>query len=134
TTTTTVPTTDCVSGPVGPTFFSINCRLVALGARVSTEVAADPPKSQLLDILGRAVDRTDMAQVLCGQSDTKHARGRLKQAAHTMTQFGHRLRIGAARKHIDRTLRATLIEQGDTIGDDLRALRGGIACPADASS
>src|SRR5262249_58590359 len=88
TTTTTLPAGDCGSEPVGATFASIDCRLVALLAQVTTaesDLGTSGPK--LVQNLSSAKAAEEAGASACAASNLKLARQQLKKAVRGMVQY-----------------------------------------------
>src|SRR5262249_1525264 len=124
---------DCGSEPPAATFASIDCRLVALLARVSTaesNLGASGPK--LVQNLSKAKDAEEAGASACAASNLKGARQRLKQADGAMWQDAHHLQTLRARKRLPGALRTDLLAAGNPIKDDVKSLKRTVQCPADA--
>jgi len=133
TTTSTFPL-GCAGVPVGPTFRSLNCRIADLIAQVQAETALGDLQAKLERKLGKAKERTELAESFCLEPTLKKARSRLKQTVRAMIQFSHRLRTRAAKNKVPEEVREPLAASGDGIRDDASALRGVLVCPDDAQA
>ena len=133
TTTTTLPDAGCGGSPAAA-FVSIDCRLDALAARVQGATGFQKPqtKTQLLGALTKVTGNKVAAETLCAKPDAKSAGKRLKKAIRGMIQFGHRLRSLTGRRTIEAGVRTELIAAGTSIQTDLKTLKTGLQCPADA--
>jgi Tfp pilus assembly major pilin PilA len=139
TTTSHAPTTttmllggDCGSEPPAATFASIDCRLVALLARVTTESDLGASGPKLVQDLSRAKDAEEAGGSACAASNLKVARQRLKQAIRDMIEYAHHLQTLRARKKLPGALRTDLLAAGNPITDAAKSLKRTVECPADA--
>ena len=132
TTTTTLPPSSCATTPVGPGFVSLDCRLVALLARVNGQAGLANIGPKLVAVLQKALDRTREAGAFCRDGDTKPMRQRLKQATRALIQYRHLLQTRSARRKLDPAVRSELVAAGEPIKADLKTLRGAASCPDDA--
>jgi hypothetical protein len=132
TTTTTLPAGDCGSEPPAATFASIDCRLVALLARVTTESNLGASGPKLVQNLSKAKDAEEAGASACAASDLRLARQRLKQAIRDMIEYAHHLQTLWARKKLPGALRTELLAAGNPIMDDAESLKRTVQCPADA--
>jgi uncharacterized repeat protein (TIGR03803 family) len=128
-TTTTLPPNGCAATA---TFASVRCRIEALRADVNAETGLGAFGPKLSKNLEKALAHTDDAFALCDSGNAKKAKSRLAQVKKALTQYVHRLKGLAARKKLDATLRAAFVARGEAIVPDATALRGTLACPADA--
>ncbi len=135
-TTTTLAAGDCASVPEGATFASIICRLEALLEQVKAGPALGALQSKLATRLTKGHDRAAEARDLCGSSDAKHAKQRLKQVNRQVIQYAHQLSTNSARKKLGATspLRMGLLAPVSALKTDIRSLQGALSCPADARS
>jgi len=129
TTSTTLPGGPCAGIPSGATFASVACRLDVLLAAVQAESRLAKIQSKLVKALQTAKGRLDDGQAKCGDSDTKHARKRVQQAAQKLAQFSHRLRSNSTRKQVPADVREPLATTADGIQADAKTLRGQLGCP-----
>jgi hypothetical protein len=128
TTSTTLP--DVCAGVVsGPSFRSISCRLAALVGRVQGEVGLGSLGAKLLAALGKATTAEQTAESQCVAGQTAQSKAQLKQVVRQVMQYGHRLRTRGARKQVVSAIRNPLIQAGDAIRLDTRALRVTVHCP-----
>src|SRR5262245_9255043 len=132
TTTTMLPGGDCGSEPAAATFASIDCRLIALLARVTTESSLGASGPKLVKNLSRAKEAEEAGGSACAASDPKHARKRLKQVIRDMLQYTHHLQTNRARKKLPGAVRTDLLAAGTPITDDVKSLQRTVQCPADA--
>jgi hypothetical protein len=132
TTTTTLPAGDCGSEPAAATFASIDCRLVALLARVTTESDLGASGPKLVQNLSKAKDAEEAGGSACAASNLKVARQRLKQAIRDMIEYAHHLQTIRARKKLPGALRTDLLAAGNPITDAAKSLKRTVQCPADA--
>jgi hypothetical protein len=132
TTTTTLPG-GCTSAPPRPTFPSIQCRLAALIADTQGAGALGAVQANVLKTLEKAKSRTDEARSTCAANDAKKPKARLKQVGKQLTQYSHRLRSLSSRKKIPEAVREPLAKTADGIKSDVKALRGKLRCPDDAT-
>jgi len=130
TTTTTLPSDNCDNEPVAPTFASIDCRLVALLARIDTTPGLGAFVPKLTQNVGDARDDVEAGVQFCAASDLKRTRQRLKQAGREMIAYVHRLNGHAARKKLP-GLRHEFVAAGEPIKADLGNLKRAVNCPAD---
>ena len=135
-TSTTAPrsTTTTLPGAceTAPTFNSLDCRLAALRAQIDGETGLDPIRPKLVQSLSRARSAVEAAEGACASSQLKSPRRRLKTAVRDMIQYTHHLSTLVARKRVPAALRNALVAAGDPIEADLRILKSGLQCPADA--
>jgi hypothetical protein len=130
--TTTLPAGDCGSEPVAATFASIDCRLVALLARVTTESNLGASGPKLVQNLSKAKDAEAAGASACAASNLKLARQQLKQAIRGLIQYAHHLQTLRARKKLRGGVRTDLLAAGNPITDDAKSLKRTVQCPADA--
>jgi hypothetical protein len=131
TTSSTVPS-GCDTEPVAPTFASIDCRLVALLARVTAESDLGSFGPKLVQNLSKAKDSEEAGGSACAASDLKRTHQQLKQAIRDMIQYAHHLKTHAARKKLTDALRSDLLAEGDPLTTDVKRLKSTVQCPADA--
>lgn len=112
----------------GPTFRSISCRLAALVAQVQAEAGLGDLGAKLLVPLGKATTAEQMAESQCAAGQTAQVRAQLKQVVRQLMQYGHRLRTRKAKK-VPAAIRNPLIQVGDALRFDSRALRVTAHCP-----
>jgi hypothetical protein len=119
-TTTTVP--GGCDGPSAATFASIDCRLDALIAQLST--TPDVP-AKLKAALGKNLQkaRDKKLQAEHATTVTRAVLGELKQARRKMIGFSHRIRSLASRRAIQGDTGPLLAAAGDGISSDLKTLR-----------
>jgi len=115
TTTTTMP--GC---PVAPTFTSVDCRLLALGAAVEASQVAGL-RRPLLELVGRARTRGIRAEALFAQDRAAAARRSLRVAARSLTAFAHRVRAKRGRR-LPADVRVALLDAAAGILEDVRSL------------
>ena len=127
-----LPGGDCASEPAAATFASIDCRLIALLARVTAESSLGASGPKLVKNLSRAKEAEEAGGSACAASDPKHARKRLKQVIRDMIQYAHHLQTNRARKQMPGAVRTDLLAAGTPIADDVKSLQGTVQCPADA--
>jgi hypothetical protein len=132
TTTTTLPG-DCTSASPRPTFASIQCRLAALIADTEGASALGATQSKVVKTLQKAKGQTDDAQSKCAANDAKKPKNRLNKVGKQLTQYSHRLRSLSSRKKIPESVREPLAKRADAIKSDVKALRGKLRCPDDAT-
>jgi hypothetical protein len=130
-TSSTLPGDACDSEPVAATFDSIDCRLVALLARVNATSDLGTFGPKLANNIGRAKDDEEAGAGFCASSDLKRTRQQLKQAVRALIDYVHRLNGHAARKKL-RELRQELVAAGEPIKADLKSLKNAVSCPANA--
>jgi hypothetical protein len=130
-TTTTAVASTCDNEPAAPTFSSIDCRLLALLARVTAESNLGVFRAKLVRNLLRAKDGEETGAGACEASDLKRTRQRLKQAIRDMIAYAHHLQTLRARKKLPGTLRADLLAEGNPIMSDTKSLKRMVQCPAD---
>ena len=114
------------------TFAAIDCHLIALLARVTTESNLGASGPKLVQNLSKAKDAEEAGASACAASDLKLARQRLKQAIRDMIDYAHHLQTHRARKKLPEALRTDLLAAGNPITDDAKSLRDTVECPADA--
>src|SRR5262249_52739120 len=131
-TTTTTTLVGCDGIPDGPTFASIDCRLIALLARVNAASELEDFGPKLAHSVDKARQRNLDGQSSCLIPKLKKTKKRLQQAGTALTQYTHRLNGLAARKRLDDAVRTTFLEAGGPIERDVTTLRGVVACPGDA--
>jgi len=131
-TTTTLTGEDCGSEPDAATFASIDCRLIALLARVTTESNLGDSGPKLVQNLSRAKEAEEAGGSACAASDRKRARQRLKQTIRDMLQYTHHLQTLRARKKLPGPVRTDLLAAGTPITHAAQSLRRTVQCPADA--
>ena len=132
TTTTTLPAGDCGSEPAAATFASIDCRLVALLAQVTTESDLGASGPKLVQNLSRAKNAEEAGGSACAASDLKRTRQRLKETIRDMIEYAHHLQTLRARKKLPGALRTDLLAAGTPITDAAKTLQRTVQCPADA--
>jgi cysteine-rich repeat protein len=130
-TTTTVVASACDNEPAAPTFASIDCRLVALLARVTAEPGLGVFRAKLVQNLSKARDAEEGGDSACTASDLKRTRQRLKQTIRDLIEYAHHLKTLRARKKLPGTLRADLLAEGNPIMSDVKSLKRAVRCPAD---
>jgi hypothetical protein len=116
---------------VAATFASVDCRLVALLARVNATSGLGTFAPKLMQNLGKAKDDGEAGARFCAASDLKHTRQQLKEAIRALIDYVHRLNGHAARKKVP-GLRQELVAAGEPIEADLKSLKRTVHCPADA--
>src|SRR5262249_21272 len=127
------PAGDCGSEPVAATFASIDCRLVALLAQVTTaesDLGTSGPK--LVQNVSSAKAAEEAGASACAASDLKHASHGLRQAIRDMIEYAHHLQTLRARKKLPDALRTDLLAPRNPIPDDAKSLKRNVQCPADA--
>jgi parallel beta-helix repeat protein len=122
----------CVAEPVGPAFRSINCRLAAALAQVSTASDLGSYQDKLRRLLERAKAKKEEAEGLCLEPDLRHAKKRIQQSGRWADKVGRTLRTVRARKTLPPARRTDLLAVADGIRADLRTLGGRVRCPDDA--
>jgi hypothetical protein len=115
------------------TFTSIDCRLVALLARVNAKPGLGTFGPKLAQNLGKAKDEEEAGARFCAASDLEHTRQQLKEASRALIDYVHRLNGHAARKKLP-GLRQAFVAAGEPIEVDLKSLKRAVSCPADAPS
>jgi len=128
----TLPSGDCAAIPVGASFASITCRLETLTEETRNQPALGALTDNLLETLGKAVERTADARDTCAASDAKKAKTRLKQVAKALSQYSHRLRGRSAKKHVDPSILNALASAADLIQGDAKQLKIAVHCPQDS--
>ena len=132
TTTTTTVASVCEGEPAAPTFASIDCRLVALLARVTAESDLGVFRTKLVENLSKAKDAEEAGDSACTTSDLKRTRQRLKQTIRDLIEYAHHLQTLRARKKLPGALRADLLAEGAPITSDAKSLKRTVQCPADS--
>ena len=127
-----LPGGDCGSEPAAATFASIDCRLIALLARVTAESSLGASGPKLVKNLSRVKESEEAGGAACAASDRKRARKRLKQAVRDMIEYTHHLQTHSAHKKLPGALRTDLLAAGTPITDDVKTLQRTVQCPADA--
>ena len=131
TSTTTLPSGDCDGEPVAATFASVDCRLVALLARMDATPGLGAFGPKLAQNIGDAKDDVEAGVQFCAASDLKHTRQRLKRAMRALIDYVHRLNGHAARRKL-RGLGQEFVAAGGPIKADLKSLKSAVNCPGDA--
>ncbi len=131
TTTTTQPATACEGVPAGPTFVSIDCRLVVLIADVQGASALGALQTKLLDQLQKAKMHKEQAEVLCRQASKRRTRNALRPAINKLSQFLATLGARKA-KTIPSALKDSLRTSAAAIRSDMQVLQRALQCPQDA--
>jgi hypothetical protein len=130
TTTTSVPPGTCDLD--APTFTSIGCRLDGLLARITSDASLGDYQQKLPPSLAGAAARLHEAADSCGSGDAKRAGKKIKNTAHGLVQYGHRLSGRRAHRRLPATLRKELVARGNAIRADVTTLRRALRCPEDA--
>ena len=120
--TTTLPT-GC--GDPVPTFVSIDCRLDVLIATLEAATDLGKLKTSLLRSATAARDKKIAAETT-DPANAKKVKKLLKKAIRKMVSFNFRIRSLNARKQIPDATRLPLVEQGDGIHKDMKALRSSL--------
>jgi hypothetical protein len=131
TTSSTVPSR-CDTEPVAATFASIDCRLVALLARVTGEPDLGSFGPKLVQNLSKAKDGEEAGASACAASDLKRTHQQLKLAIRDMIQYAHHLKTHAAHKKLPGSVRDPLLAERDPLTTDVKGLKSTVQCPADA--
>jgi hypothetical protein len=108
---------------------SIRCRLAALVEQVQGEAGLGDLGAKLLPPLGKATTAEEMAESQCAAGQTGKVRAQLRQVVRQLMQYGNRLRTRSAKKKVAAAIRDPLIQIGDAIRFDARALRVMVHCP-----
>lgn len=130
-TTTTLPDRPCDNEPVGPTFRSLSCRLVALIAQTRAGSVGDLQRKLLVPLV-EGKERKELAVRLCADGQTKQPKVRLKQLARQLTEYSQRLRGRVARERVPEEIREPLAQTADALRADAGTLRRVLRCPRDA--
>ncbi len=115
TTTTTIMPPPCAPAP---TFASIDCRLDALIAQVSTTADVDGVRGALLNRLNQAKARKELAEMRPGT----RGRSALRHAIRSMIGFVHRVGSLTGRRRIITPTQKMLFDEGKSILDDMQTL------------
>ena len=122
TTTTTLPPASCDEVEPG-SLAAMLCRLDVLADRIGQVTGLGQFRPKLQSTLQRAIARADDAASACTAGDTKTANRRMKQTAKFLQKMAHRLSGLSARKKLDASLRADLLNAIASIRTDVNALR-----------
>jgi hypothetical protein len=133
TTTTTIPPDACDGEPPAATFRSLVCRLTALLDETQAETGLGPLREKALIPLGKALDRTQLAETQCAAGQRRQPKSRLKQVIRQLVKFAHRLRSRSARRKAPEDVREPLAQAAEPIRDDAKTLRTTLTCPDDAA-
>lgn len=122
TTSITMPPGECDDAAPG-SLAAVRCQLDVLSARIAGESGLGTLGPKLAATLARAVTLDGQADAACIGSEAKTASRRMKQVQKLLQNMAHRLRGLAARKHVDATLRADLLQTIAQIRGDVTVLR-----------
>jgi hypothetical protein len=99
------------------------CRLDVLADRIGNVNGLGQFRPKLQSTLQRAIQRAEEARTACAAGDTKTANRRMKQTAKFLQKMAHRLSGLSARKKLDPSLRADLLQVIGSIRTDAAGLR-----------
>jgi hypothetical protein len=127
-------TGECVSVPVGPTYDSIECRLLAARTTTLESAATSRMRNRMIVELDMARKRLDAARGFCAAGNARKAKARVRAMRSWIDAYARRMKSSQARTLVPDPTRTQLAQAAAGMRVHVNAMARGMVCPQDAGA